>query len=141
MVAPITARKHVSNFIASTGPDVCLTPMGSSVVPVAYSSIAFFDKAVRTSSDVNDNALADFHLNARAKWVYGHEAGREKGVAVRGYKKAYAAAIQSSAYVAINGYPVVRDGDPAMINSPTPDPKEIPAEFEQEKIQISSWNT
>lgn len=141
MTAPITARRHASNFIASKGPDVCWTPMGSSKVPVAYSSIAFFDKAVRTSPDVNDNELADFHLNARARWVYGHERGREKGVVVAGYKDAYAAAIESSSFVAINGYIVVRDGDPAMINRPDDGPQEKKAAFEIETISIARWNT
>ncbi|QEN90081.1 DUF4150 domain-containing protein [Labrys sp. KNU-23] len=123
MTIPVSARKDATNFIASTGPDVCWTPIGDIMVPVPYLSIAFLDDSVRVSTDVEDNSLQDFHLNSRARTSQGHEPGTGKGVVIPGYL-GYAAAVRSSSVIGVNGYSIVRDGDEAMINRPDPHPME-----------------
>lgn len=117
MSEEISARKDGSNIIVSKGPDVCLTPMGSSMVPVAYNSIAFLDTAVRVSQNVFCNGLQDFNLNSRASVSTGHEPGTGRGVVVPGYKGP-AFAKSASSTVATNGFTVVRNNDPAWINRP-----------------------
>jgi hypothetical protein len=119
MAKPTAARKDASNIIYSTAPDVCWTPMGSTMVPVAYNSIAFLDSAIRTGIQVHDNRLKDFHLNSRASISTGHEPGTGKGIKVPGYK-GMALAERASSTGATDGYAVVRDGDPAWINRPGP---------------------
>lgn len=118
MAYPISTRKSSSNYIYSTGPDVCLTPMGSSMVPVPYNSVVFFDKSARTISHVQDNYNSDFNMNARGQGILGHEPGTGKGIKVPGYKK-FAGPINSTATVYTDGRQIVRDGDKAKINSPT----------------------
>jgi len=117
MSAPVSARNDGSNYAYSIGPDVCWTPMGSSVVPVPYFSIARFDPSSRTSRTVRNNGLHDFQLNTRATRTQGHEPGTQKGVRVPGYK-AISHAAQGSATVFSEGFAVVRNGDPARINRP-----------------------
>jgi len=111
---PISGRKDDWNYIASVGPDVCWTPMGSSVVPVPYDSFVTFERSVRTSKSVYNN-----QRDSRAYGVRGHEPGVRKGVVVSGYKQ-YATIRQGSSTVFSEGWQVVRDGDPAWINRPDP---------------------
>ena len=117
MAAPISARNDGTNYAYSVGPDVLWTPWGSSVVPVAYFAIAFFDPADRTSRTVRNNGLHDFQLNTRATETRAHEPGTRKGVAVPGHQ-AISHAARGSATVFSEGFAVVRDGDPARINRP-----------------------
>ncbi|UXM96198.1 DUF4150 domain-containing protein [Bartonella sp. HY329] len=126
MAHPISTRRAGDNFIHSIGPDVCWTPMGSIEVPVPYYSIVFFDNSTRASHDVNDNELADFDLNTRAKGVTGHEPGTGKGIFVPGYC-AFGGPKKSTSNIYTNGFQIVRDGDPAMINSPTEQAQEMQA--------------
>ena len=119
MAEPVAARKDGTNIIYSTGPDVCLTPMGSAMVPVAYNSIAFLDTAIRTGVQVHDNMQKDFLLNSRASTSTGHEPGTGKGIKVPGYK-GMALVKQATSSGATDGYATVRDGDPGWINRPGP---------------------
>jgi hypothetical protein len=120
---PISARREGTNIMHCTGPDVCLTPMGSAMVPVAYMSMVTLGASVRTSRTVRNNGLEDFQLNSRSTVVTGHEPGTGRGVKVAGYK-AFAHAKKGSSTVYSEGWAVVRDGDPAWINHPDVGPTE-----------------
>lgn len=117
MVVPISARKTGTHIMHCTGPDVCLTPIGSSVVPVPYMSMVTLAASTRVSRSVRNNSDEDFQLNSRAYGVTGHESGVRKGVKVAGYK-AYALAKKASSTVFSEGWAVVRDADPCWINRP-----------------------
>ena len=119
----ISASKRADHVIVSTGPDVCLTPCGSSMVPVAYSSIAFLNTAVRTSTSVRNNGYYDFQLNSRCATSTGHEPGSGRGVVVPGYKGP-AHASKAADYFFSEGYAVVAHRDTAWINRPDPGPQE-----------------
>jgi len=131
---PVSGRKDDWNYIASVGPDVCWTPMGSSVVPVPYDSFVTFERSVRTSRSVYNNGREDFQANSRAYGVQGHEPGVKKGVVVSGYKQ-YATIRKGSSTVFSEGWQVVRDGDPAWINRPDPGPVEARASQAEEEIE------
>lgn len=81
----VSARKDGTNYIASTGPDVCKTPIGSSVVPVPYSSIAFLGNSVRVNQTVRHNGKPDFMLNSRTPNSMGTEPGVRGGVVRPGH--------------------------------------------------------
>ena len=115
-LANISARKCASNVIASTSPDVCWTPVGSSVVPVAYSSVAFLDTAIRYSTSVRNNGKFDFQLNSRCATSTGHEPGVKKGVTIPGYL--------GPSFVFSEGWATCSHRDPAWINRPDPGPIE-----------------
>jgi len=131
---PISGRKDNWNYIACVGPDVCWTPMGSSVVPVPYDSFVTFERSVRTSRSVYNNQREDFQANSRAYGVQGHEPGIKKGVVVAGYRQ-YATIRQGSLTVFSEGWQVVRDGDPAWINRPDPGPVEKRHARKRQKIE------
>lgn len=123
MSVPISARKDGANIIFSKGPDVCKTPMGSSMVPVPYITMVTLGPSLRTAKSVRNNSKPDFNLNTRTRGVTGHEPGVGKGVKDKGYK-GYAHIKKGSSTVFSEGYAVVRDGDPAWINEPNAGPQE-----------------
>jgi Domain of unknown function (DUF4150) len=122
-IARVSARKCATNVIVSTGPDVCLTPVGGAVVPVAYSSIAFLDTAIRYSKSVRNNGKFDFQLNSRTSCSTGHEPGVKKGVIVPGYLGPAHVDVASD-YVYSEGWATCSHRDPAWINRPDPGPVE-----------------
>ncbi|MGO4449871.1 PAAR-like domain-containing protein [Phyllobacterium sp. TAF24] len=122
-IANVSARKCASNVIVSTSPDVCLTPVGSSMVPIAYSSIAFLDTAIRYSKSVRNNGKFDFQLNSRTSCSTGHEAGTGRGVKVPGYLGP--AHVEAAVdFVYSEGWATCSHRDPAWINRPDPGPLE-----------------
>ena len=123
MVVPISARKDGMNIIVTKGPDVCKTPMGSSMVPVPYMSMVTLGPASRTAKTVRNNGKHDFNLNTRTRLVTGHEPGVGKGVKDAGYK-GFAHVQAASTKVFSEGWAVVRHGDPAWINAASAGPKE-----------------
>ncbi|MGI2036178.1 PAAR-like domain-containing protein [Rhizobium panacihumi] len=129
MSVPISARKEGTYFIHSIAPDVCLTPMGSAMVPVGYNTISFLDTAVRTSRTVRNNDLKDFQVNTRTSMVLGHEPGTGKGVIVKGYRS-HAVVKRGAPTVFSEGWAVVRHGDPAKINRHGPGRVETPRSHE-----------
>ncbi|KQO75102.1 PAAR-like domain-containing protein [Rhizobium sp. Leaf262] len=135
MVIPISARRDGANIMHCTGPDVCKTPMGSSMVPVPYMSMVSLGSSVRTSRTVRNNGQQDFQLNSRALVVTGHEPGIGKGVKVSGYKS-HALAKKGSKTVFSEGWAVVRDSDPAWINRPGPGATESHRTMSEQKVPI-----
>ena len=113
----VAARKHDSNIIYSVAPDVCLTPIGSSIVPIPYMSMVTLGRSFDVSRSVKQNGLSDFQLDSRAPGVTGHEPGVRKGVVVPGYKD-LGFGRKVSASTGTEGHTVVRDRDPAWINRP-----------------------
>jgi len=119
----ISARKHASNVIVSTGPDVCWTPRGGSMKKVAYHSIAFMSTAVRYSTSVRNNGCYDFQLNSRCKWSKGHKPGVGRGVKKHGYRGP-AHVKTASDFFYSEGFANVGHGHPAWINRHDEGPKE-----------------
>lgn len=134
----VSGRRNATNLLITTGPDVCLTPMGGAMVPVAYSCVAFLEPAERLSSSVRNNTRLDFQLNTRSARITGHEPGTGKGVKVPGYL-AYSHVETASSSVFSEGFAVVRDRDPAWLNHPTPGPQEPRREVEEHEI-ASAWD-
>lgn len=119
----VSARRDGANFIASIGPDVCLTPVGNTVVPVAYSSIAFLGSAIRTSGNVRVNGKADFNLNSRTPNSMGTEPGVKKGIVISGHLGP-AAVQRTTGSTFSNGWASVAHDDPSWINMAAPGPTE-----------------
>lgn len=123
MSVPVSSRKDGSNIIVSKGPDVCKTPMGSSMVPVPYMTMVTLGPSIRTAKSVRNNGNKDFNLNSRTRGVTGHEPGVGKGVKDAGYK-GYAHVKKACSTVFSEGWAVCRHNDPAWINAAGPGPKE-----------------
>lgn len=123
MSVPISARKDGANMIVGKGPDVCKTPMGSSMVPVPYMTMVTLAPSTRTAKTVRNNGKPDFNLNTRTRLVTGHEPGVGKGVVDAGYK-GFAHVQKGSSTVYSEGYAVTRNNDPAWINAASAGPTE-----------------
>lgn len=123
MPRQVAARKDGKNVIFSIGPDVCLTPIGSSMVPIPYCSIVTLEDAFDVTTPVTNNNNCDFQLNSRAPGVTGHEPGVGRGVVVKGYCELGFADICSGS-TASWGFAVARDADLAWINRPDRGPTE-----------------
>ncbi|MEM1162964.1 MAG: PAAR-like domain-containing protein [Pseudomonadota bacterium] len=77
-----TAARHSGKgaIISCLAPDVCLTPMGSSMVPVPYMIISKLEWAQRTAPSITFTELEAFTMNSRTNKVTGNEAGTGGGV-------------------------------------------------------------
>lgn len=118
MTNRVSARKDGTQFIASIGPDVCKTPVGSSMVPVPYSSIAFLGTSVRVNNSVRWNGKPDFMQNSRTPNSLGTEPGVGRGVMHSGHLGP-AAGKKLTASVFSSGWASTRHKDPAVINMPS----------------------
>lgn len=119
----VGARKDGSNYIASTGPDVCKTPVGSSVVPVPYSSIAFLGSAGRVNKTVRLNGKPQFMLNSRTPNSMGTEPGVQKGVAQAGHLGPAAVKVTTGS-VFSSGWAAAKHKDKSVINMASKGPTE-----------------
>ena|GEM_PF-676115 len=101
----------------SLTPDVCWTPVGSTVVPVPYMITADLSDSLATSPNTRFNGQPVFlHDQSKVSQVTGDEAGTGGGVKSGTYK-GIGEPIQGSSTVRANGKPVVRHGDPCKMNT------------------------
>jgi hypothetical protein len=77
----VVARKQTGWKVISTLPDVCLTPMGNSVVPVPYAVHAKLEESVRIAKSVkaNGNPVVIYDETVVPKTV-GDSGGSRKGI-------------------------------------------------------------
>ena len=85
MTDKMALRKDSAQYTVSATPDVCLTPMGSASVPVAYISTGFFGDAIRVATSVRMNGRPAFTTHSRISHSYGTEPGVNKGVGSSGH--------------------------------------------------------
>jgi|GEM_PF-2389764 len=104
-------------IVVSLTPDMCWTPVGSTVVPVPYMITADLSDSLATSPDTRFNGQPVFlHDKSKISHVTGDEAGTASGVKSGTYK-GIVESIQGSSMVRVNGKPVVRHGDPCKMNT------------------------
>lgn len=94
--------------IVCLAPDVCLTPMGSSMVPVPYMIISQLDWSQRTEPSVTFTSLEAFTMNARTDKVTGNEAGTGGGVK-SGVNKGWCRPISNKTSVFVKGHELIQN--------------------------------
>lgn len=110
------ARQQSGWIIISDFPDVCKTPMGSSMVPVPYPVTAKINDATDVSSNVNAQSQPLFLFNqSSAVQTLGDQAGVGKGVK-SGKVGGKCIPIKHSNTVRANGTYVVRHRDKIGMN-------------------------
>lgn len=119
----VSARRCASNVIVSTGPDVCKTPVGSSVKDVAYCSMVTLERTERFSASVRNNGKFDCQLNGAVPEVTGHEPGTLRGTSNPGYK-GWAHVEVASSFVYSTGFATWHHRQQAWINRSDPGPIE-----------------
>ena len=74
------ARKTGDAVIICDGPDVCLTPVGSSVVPIPYFITSKLDGAYGVEPTVKLTGMETYTHASRTPKVKGNEAGTKGGI-------------------------------------------------------------
>lgn len=115
----ITA-KHSDFVLISLVPDVCLTPIGNSIVPIPYPITHDLGASEQCSEDVFvDGEPAFLHQLSFVDDVQGDEPGTKGGVISGVYTK-ISHSLQHSGSVYINGHAIVRTGDLVQMNTKKP---------------------
>lgn len=96
-------------------PDVCLTPVGNSVVPIPYPNIGKSSDTVKGSKTVKTDGKMAMVKGAKYSKSTGDEAGSKKGI-VSGKIKAECEFMMYSFDVKFEGKNVCRLGDPLFHN-------------------------
>jgi len=119
MTNPEATRLTVEAIVVCQTPDVCKTPMGSSLVPVAYQIMSQFDNALKTATTVNFTGQPAFHAESFLSTVTGNEAGVGGGI-VSGVNLGICRPSRWSATVRTEGHWVVRHDELFMMNCSGP---------------------
>ncbi|MEI8606979.1 MULTISPECIES: DUF4150 domain-containing protein [unclassified Pseudoalteromonas] len=96
--------------------DVCLTTIGTSVVPIPYANKAQSSDVTDVASSVKVNGNGAANINSTFSQSSGDSPGDKKGVASK-KNDGEAEFIMGSFNVLIEGKPAVRQGDPMISNS------------------------
>lgn len=116
MAKDFLARKDGTWMIISTAPDVCKTPIGSSIVPIPYPVVAYLSDSKNTSPNVRANndyvvILAESFVSQTIGDAAGSATGIKSGT-VGG--KCYFD--EHSKSVRVNKRQIIRHGDKAWMN-------------------------
>lgn len=114
LINALTAVHAGSNGILNTV-DVCLTPIGNSIVPIPYPNVAQSRDADKTADSVLINGNPACHQKSVFSKSTGDQPGRRKGV-VSGKIEDEASFITASFNVMIEGTPAVRAFDTMVSN-------------------------
>lgn len=113
---PTGARKNEIFIVVNLVPDVCKTPMGSSMVPVPYPVLGDLADSLEVVKDVNFNGDPVYILSdSVVPKVTGNEAGTGGGMK-SGVNKGRVRATGSAKSVRAGGKYIVRHGDEAEMN-------------------------
>lgn len=113
---PTGARKNSIFMVVSLLPDVCKTPMGSSMVPVPYPIVGDLNNSVAVAKTVFFNRDPVFLLSdSVVTTVTGNEAGTGGGMK-SGVNKGKVRATESATSVRVEKKLVVRHGDECDMN-------------------------
>ena len=106
--------------ITCLAPDVCLTPMGSSVVPIPYMITSKLDWSKKTVPNVKLTKLEAFNMNSRTNKVVGDEAGSKGGV-VSGVNKGWCRPKSNKSTVYVDGVQIIQHDSIYEMNCNGPD--------------------
>lgn len=111
-----TVVHETSDGVLTTGPDICLTPVGSSIVPVPYNNTAYSKDTTNGSTTVSVDGNQVMLKDSVFSRSTGDEPGVAKGVC-SGTTGGVARFINYSFDVKIEGRNVCRRNDPMTSNN------------------------
>lgn len=100
-------RSGKEAIIVCLAPDVCLTPIGSSMVPVPYMIISRLDWSKSTVSNTSFAGQEAFTMASRTNKVTGNEAGKGGGVK-SGVNKGWCRPISNKSSFFVDGREVLQ---------------------------------
>jgi hypothetical protein len=102
-------------MVVAVTPDVCLTPMGATPVPVPYPIVGWFSNAALLAMSVRMRGRPTFTTASQVTNVVGDEAGTAGGVK-SGVNKSICESVTASTTVKAEGHRVLRHGDQMKMN-------------------------
>jgi hypothetical protein len=115
-VPPEGVRQTGMAYVVSVTPDVCLTPMGATAIPVPYPIIGIFENAALLAMSVRMCGRPTFTTASQVTKVMGDEAGTAGGVA-SGKNMSICESVTASSTVKAEGNQVLRHGDVLKMNN------------------------
>lgn len=106
--------------IVCLAPDVCLTPIGSAVVPVPYMIVSQLAWSDRTVSNTHLTGMEAFTMASRTNKVTGDEAGVKGGVK-SGVNLGWCRPISKKATVFVGGNELIQNDNLYDMNCNGPD--------------------
>ena len=110
------SRKTEEGIIVSIYPDVCLTPMGSTMAPVPYIIWAKQSDEAATTSTVRFTGQRTHNMGSLITTCHGNEAGTGGGVK-SGTHNGLVEPLEHSSTVRSEGKPVIRHNDVWWMNN------------------------
>ena len=101
------ARDTGDGILVSIYPDVCLTPCGSTMVPVPYMIVSKLDWSKRTVPDVTFRSDEAFTMDSRTDKVTGNEAGTGGGI-VSGVNRGWCRPQSNKTNFFVKGHQVIQ---------------------------------
>lgn len=106
--------------IMCMAPDVCLTPVGNSIVPIPYMITSQLSWAKRTVPSVELTGLEAFTMHSRTDKVVGDEAGTKGGVK-SGVNGGWCKPISKKFTVFVGGYELIQNDNLYEMNCAGPE--------------------
>jgi hypothetical protein len=103
-------------MVVAVTPDVCLTPMGATPVPVPYPIVGFFNSVAAVTQSVRMCGRPVFTTASNVTNVIGDEAGTAGGVK-SGVNKSICESVTASTTVKAEGNRILRHGDMMKMNN------------------------
>src|SRR5438034_10406673 len=103
-------------YVVSVTPDVCLTPMGATPVPVPYPIVGMFNNVALVAQSVRMCGRPTFTTASKVTKVMGDEAGTAGGVK-SGVNMSICESVTASSTVKAEGNRVLRHGDVLKMNN------------------------
>lgn len=116
-----SAARHSgkSAKIVCLAPDICLTPMGNSVVPIPYMIVSQLDWSETTSGNTKLTGQQAFTMDSRTNKVTGNEPGSNDGIK-SGVNKGYCRPISKKTSVFVNGAELIENDNMYDMNCAGP---------------------
>ncbi|MBL8563128.1 MAG: DUF4150 domain-containing protein [Gemmobacter sp.] len=106
--------------IICLAPDVCLTPVGNSVVPIPYMIVSQLDWSEKTEGNTRMTGMKAFTMNSRTNKVTGDEPGTKGGVK-SGCNKGWCRPISKKNTVFVGGAELIQNDNLYDMNCNGPD--------------------
>jgi hypothetical protein len=117
-----TAARHSGKtaVIACLAPDVCLTPIGSGMVPIPYMILSKLDWSQRAVASVTFTDQQAFTMNSRTDKVTGNEPGTGGGVK-SGVNKGWCRPISNRTSIFVKGHELIQNDNLYDMNCAGPE--------------------
>ena len=112
-------NRNAEAYVVSLAPDVCLTPMGSGMVPVPYTITCKFDVAQATATRTRFGGQPVFTMGSYLPTVQGDEPGVGGGL-ISGVNRGACRPVEHSKSVRVEGRWLVRHSDLMAMNCAGP---------------------